>query len=393
MDALLNALKTRNLEEAATLVAQGEKMPRGLQRHETDQIFRSLLPAKAYRLIIDLLGAGLIETDIYEYDRLDNSVFETLFRNVTNEEDSLQFLRDFVSKLDNVGDAVQDKTLLDIALSLQVPLGAVRILADAGCNVRRRNNADANYLYKVVQEYGIKEERGLEYLAYLLEQGLDANDGNVVGETPLHLAISKNKKQYITFLLENGADLNQQDKKGESPFYCALVHQVCDADTYKLLAAHTPLDFEQTNKDGETALLGAMRMRRGGSLRDAELLKALIDDGADVYQTSPYYHVPKSALDWMCEQPSLMLETALEAGVVDVDRRDDAGNTLLHKVCAYNVNYDQEVARQLYQKVKLLLAHGADPNATNDKDETPMMLAATDNLKSKTVELLLKQKV
>jgi ankyrin repeat protein len=65
---------------------------------------------------------------------------------------------------------------------------------------------------------------------------------------------------------------------------------------------------------------------------------------------------------------------------------------LLHQVCAFNVNYDQEVARQLYQKVKLLIEAGADPNATNDRDQTPMMLAAQDNLKVKTVELLLKHK-
>jgi ankyrin repeat protein len=56
------------------------------------------------------------------------------------------------------------------------------------------------------------------------------------------------------------------------------------------------------------------------------------------------------------------------------------------------VNYDQEAARQLYQKVKLLIAAGADPNAMNDKDETPLMLAVQDNLKAKTVELLLKHK-
>ena len=32
---------------------------------------------------------------------------------------------------------------------------------------------------------------------------------------------------------------------------------------------------------------------------------------------------------------------------------------------------------------------GADTNATNNKDETPLMIASTDNLKVKTVELLL----
>jgi ankyrin repeat protein len=304
----------------------------------------------------------------------------------------MQFLRDFLSRLDNVGDAVQDKTLLDIAFNLQAPVSVIRVLVDAGCDLHRKNNAEANHLYTVVQEFNIKEQRGMEYIAYLLDEGIDVNEGNVVGETPLHLAISKNKKPYIQLLLEKGADLNQPDAKGETPLYGAVVHQVCDAATYKSLTAFAPPDFERATKDGETLLLGAVRMRRSGNEQEAGLLTALLNDGADLYQTSPHYGMAKSALDWICEKPSGLLSAVLSAGAVDVGRRDDQGNTLLHNVCAYNVNYDQEAARQLYQKVKLLIAAGADPNAMNDKDETPLMLAVQDNLKAKTVELLLKHK-
>lgn len=393
MNALLTALMKSSLEEAAALIRQGEKLPRNLHGYETRQIFEPLLQAKAYGLIMELVDSGSIETDIYEYERLDGTVLEILFRRMTAAEEHQQFLRDFMAKLDNINDAVQDKTLLDVAFLNQAPIETIRLLVDAGCNVRYKNNADAGYLYKIVQEFHISEEKGLEYLAFLIEQGLDPNEGNIVGETPLHLAISKNKKSYIEFLLQQGADLNQPDKNGETPLYAAVVHQVCDADTYAKLTAHGAPDFSIANKYGETLLPGAVRMRSSGTDRDTALLKALINDGADVYQTSPHYGNEKSALDWICEQPVSMLEAVLETGGVDVNRKDDAGNTLLHKVCAYNVNYQQEAARQLYQKVKLLIANGADPNATNDQDQTPMMLALQDNLKSKTVELLLKHKV
>ncbi|WP_119079503.1 ankyrin repeat domain-containing protein [Chitinophaga alhagiae] len=392
MTALLNALKTRNLDLAATLAGQGEQLPGNLPDYEIRQLFGNLLQAKAYPLLLHLVNGGFIETDIYEYGKLEDGVFEVLLRWVNEEEERLQFLRDFLSKLDNVGDAVQDKTLLDIAFSLQAPISAIRILVDAGCDLHRKNNAEANHLYKVVQEFSIKEERGLEYIAYLLNEGMDVNEGNVVGETPLHLAINKNKKRYIQLLLEKGADLNQPDAKGETPLYGAVVHQVCDADTYRSLTAFAPPDFEQATKDGETLLLGAVRMRRSGNEQEAGLLTALLNDGADLYQTAPHYGKAKSALDWICEKPSGLLNAALSAGAADVHRRDDEGNTLLHHVCAYNVNYEQEAARQLYRKVKLLIAAGADPNATNDQDQTPLMLAVQDNLKAKTVELLLKHK-
>ncbi|WP_346317520.1 ankyrin repeat domain-containing protein [Chitinophaga sp. YIM B06452] len=393
MTALLNALKTLDLELATTLAGQGEKLPGSLPGYEIRQLFENLLRAKAYPLLLNLVDNGFIETDIYEYGKLEDGVFEVLLRWVNEEDDRLQFLRDFVSKLDNVGDAVQDKTLLDIAFSMQAPVAAIRILAEAGCDLHRKNNAEANHLYKVVQEFNIKEERGLQYIACLLDEGIDVNEGNVVGETPLHLAISKNKKPYIRLLLEKGADLNQPDAKGETPLYCAVVHQVCDAATYRSLTAFAPPDFERATKDGETLLLGAVRMRHSGNDREAELLTALLNDGADPYQTSPHYGADKSALDWICEKPSGLLNAVLSAGAADVHRRDDEGNTLMHHVCACNVNYDQEAARQLYQKVKLLIAAGADPNATNDQDQTPLMLAVQDNLKAKTVELLLKHKV
>jgi ankyrin repeat protein len=393
MNSLVDALKKSSIGEAVTLIQQGEKIPRNLPGHEIRQIFDTLLRNKAYSVILDLADGGSIETDIYEYEKLEGSIFETLFRQLTNEEEQQQFLRDLVAKLDNINDAVQDKTLLDLAFTNKAAMGTIQLLVDAGCNVHYRDNSEANYLYKIVREFGIPEEKGLDYLSFLLQQGLNPNEGNIVGETPLHLAISKNKKQYIDFLLQHGADLNQPDKRGETPFYAAVVHQVCDAGTYAQLSAYAPPDFNIANKDGETLLPGAVRMRSKGTERDVELLKALLNDGADVNQTSPHYGKQKSALDWICEQPASMLEAVIEAGAADVNQRDDAGNTLLHKVCVYNVNYDQEAARQLYQKVKLLIANGADPNAMNDQDQTPMMLALQDNLKSKTIELLLKHKV
>ncbi|MOA66374.1 hypothetical protein D3C78_1931100 [compost metagenome] len=54
------------------------------------------------------------------------------------------------------------------------------------------------------------------------------------------------------------------------------------------------------------------------------------------------------------------------------------------------MNYDAEAAKEIYRKVKLLLENGADKEITNDKDETALALASTDNLKVKTVELLMK---
>lgn len=388
---LAEAIKRNNLTAARELTQQGEKLPAGLPDFDKKQIFDSLIRGKAFDLLNGLLSSGFIETDIYEYDKFDGSVFESLFRNLRDTPEELAFLESFVAKLDNINDALQDKTLLETALRTAAPVAVIRILISAGCNPNYKDNYETGYLYKVVQEFNIKEDLGSAYLELLIGEGINPNDGNVVKETALHLAVNSHKKKYIDLLLRHGADPNLQNKAGESAFYYALVNQVCDVNMYNMLRAYAAPDFDSVNKNGETLLLGTLRMRRRASEQDVEILKTLVADGADLYQTSPYYDRGKSALEWIAEQPAEAMRAALDTGTVDVNRKDDAGNTLLHTVCAYDVNYDQEAAKQLYRKVKMLLEAGADATSTNDLDQTPMMLAAQDNLKSKTVELLVKQ--
>jgi len=129
----------------------------------------------------------------------------------------------------------------------------------------------------------------------------------------------------------------------------------------------------------------------GRSEKEIQLLVQMIEDGGDLYHPSQYYSKDKTPLDQIAEKPAEILEAVLETGKVEVNRQDDQGNTLLHKVCAFNVNYDANQAKETYRKVKLLLENGADSSITNDEDKTALMLASDDNLKIKTVELLMKR--
>ncbi|WP_118976242.1 ankyrin repeat domain-containing protein [Taibaiella koreensis] len=388
---LTELFRQSKLEEASARLQQGERLPGNIASFDRRQIYTVLAQARAFGLVQALVDQGFIETDLYEYESLDDSPFPALFRKLEDNPDDLTFLQTLLGQLDNINDAVQDKTLMELALLSAAPVAVIRTLIDAGCMVRYKDNYEINYLHKVVREFGIKEELGSAYLELLIGEGIDPNESDIVGETPLHLAISKMKKGYIDVLLAQGADPNQQDKKGESAYYQALVHQVAGTELYEKMKAYAMPDFDSRNKEEETLLSGAVRMRYGASERDIALVKALIEDGADVYQVSPYYSRDKSAVAWIAEKPSEWLQALLDMGVVDIERKDDRGNTLLHQVCAIDVNYDQEAAKQVYRKVKLLLAHGADAQATNDAEQTPALLAGQDNLKAKTVELLLKK--
>lgn len=387
---LLEVIKRQKIDEARQLFEQGEKLQKNLPYFEKNQVYLALTIKKAYDLIEILIKDGFVETDMYEYESYDFSIFVPLFRNLGESPEELEFIETFIAALDNVNDAVQDKTLLDLALYHNVPVEVVKKLIVGGCDVNYRDNSQANYLHRIIQEYNIKEDIGSAYIELFLSEGIDINEGNVVDETPLHFAVNKSKEKYIELLLANGADPNQQDKRGESPFYCALAYQVCNNDLYRTLTKYAQPDFDMVNNEGMTLLTSTLRMRSRASEADIDVIKSMIADGADIYQESPYYGEPKSALDWITEMPGQMLEAIIETGSIDIDRKDNKGNCILHKVCAYNVNYDQEVARQVYRKAKLLIEKGADVNSTNDLDQTPMMLAAQDNLKAKTVELLLK---
>ncbi|WP_316797912.1 ankyrin repeat domain-containing protein [Pedobacter frigidisoli] len=383
--------------EAFDLLRSGTKLPENLQEHHKSQIIDQLFRAAQYDIIFHLLQDKTIETDIYELENFDRSVFQSVIRHLKSDEDGTAFFKDFICRFDNINDEVATQTLLGYFLEKLAPLAWIQILADAGCDTNFKNNADENFIHQVVKsnerrfELNETEFNSLRasYVNFLIGQGLDINEGNIVAETPLIAAVKSNKKELIDHLLESGADPNHTDIQGNSAFFYAVAHLQSD-QLYDALRAHATPDFNQVNKNGESLLFEYVRMMQGGEA-GISFLKKLLNDGADLYQVSRWYNADKTPLDVIAEKSAGVLEAVLETGQIDINRQDDQGNTLLHKVSAFNVNYEPDRAKETYRKVKVLLEYGADAGVTNDQDQTALMLASDDNLKIKTVELLMKQ--
>lgn len=391
---LVEAISKRDFEQAHTLLTAGERLPDDLQDHHLRQLYDQVLGAKAYAVFDQLIDNGSIVTDVYEYEKFDKSIFKNLLdvvRYQPAEAAFLEYLPTVLPKFQNINDEVSGQTLLSYALEIGVDPAVIRILIAAGVETDFRNTAEENLLSQVVNNNALRPEKRLPYLDILLEAGVAINEPNIVGKTALHMAVERSNKEMVSWLLEQGANPNEPDKKGQTPFYYALVH-LLDPQMYELLASREPADFSLLNSEGESPFLGYLRMLRQVSPREIGLLKRLLDDGADLQQTAPYYSKGKSAIDWIAEKPADILKTVLEKDGFDINGRDEEGNTILHLVARIDSNYEQNVAKETYKKVKLLLEAGADATITNDKDETPMMLAAKDNLKAKTVELLLSAK-
>ena len=378
-----------NIDAAREALKNGESFSDQYLKNNFSQITAKIFDAKAIDLIDALIKAGYIETDIYELDNFDKSIFSTVARDLKGDEESVAFFKELMSKIDNVNDEVSDQTLLGYCIEKGAAVPIIKsLIEDSGCNTQFKNNAGENLIYRLINIYGLNTEKAIAYIHLLLENGLDINEKNIVGTTPLLCAVKRSKPEYIPTLLDNGADANETDNLENNAFYYAVAEQ-SSYEMYDLLAGTATANFNIINKDGRTLLTEFIR-----SMSDSEsslkFLERLLSDGADLNYCAQYYGKPKSALDYLAEKKATILKSALDAASVDLNEQDNEGNTLLHKICEYNVNYDAEAAKETYRKVKLLLENGADKDITNDKDETALMIASGDNLKIKTVELLMK---
>lgn len=385
-----NFLFQGKFDEARECLNNGEKFNDQYLKNNFSQIAAKIIEAKEIDFIEKLIKAGFIETDIYELDSFDKSIFSPLTRYLKDDEEPIAFFKELMSKMDNLNDEISDQTLLGYFLEKGISPKIIKTLIDDfGANVQYKNNAGENFIYKVLNTYGLETEKVKKYISILIDNGLDINEKNIVGTTPLMCAVKRNRKDLLTFLLENGADANETDNLNNTAYYYAVAEQF-SFDMYDALASVSSPDFNIVNKDGRTLLTNFISSV-SGSPTDITFLERLLSDGADVNFCAEYYGQPKSGIDFIVEKKSDILKSVLENVSLDVNEQDNSGNTILHKVCAYNVNYDAEMAKETYRKVKLLLDQGADISITNDKDETALMLASGDNLKIKTVELLMKQ--
>lgn len=391
-------LSSGKFSEVLDQISNGEELPKMLNEYNKSNIFDALFRGKQFEIINLFIKNKVIETDVYEFDSFDKSIFQSVTRGLQKDEESIEFFKEFISKFKNINDEVATKTLLGYFFEKGASLESIKVLIDAGCDVNFKTNAEENFIHQIVKTnlsrhdltYEDQYNLASSYIELLLNEGLDVDAPNIVQETPLITAVKFHKKQFLPLLLQNGANPNHSDKSGNTAFFYAVASQL-DLEMYEIMREYDSPQFDIINRDQVTLLFEYVRIMYGTSESYMKLLKKLIEDGADIYQASINYGEEKTPLDLIAEKSSEILQTVLDTGTIDINRQDNNGNTLLHKVCAYNVNYEAEKAKETYRKVKLLLENGADASLTNDKDQTALMLASDDNLKIKTVELLMKQ--
>jgi ankyrin repeat protein len=222
------------------------------------------------------------------------------------------------------------------------------LLLSAGADPKAVNEYGATALYAAASE-----NADPAMTKKLLAAGADPNVALLSGETPLMQAARVGNVETTRALLEGGADPNVNEKNGRQTALMWAIAGGHSAVT-KELVGHKA-DVNAASKNGATALMFAAR-------GDLESTRILLDAGAN-----PNAFIP----DWK-GTPLTIASTMGQAAIVEalIDKgadpnfKDDNGFTALHAaVRDSDYGEDREQRARAVPTVKVLLKHGADPNA------------------------------
>lgn len=250
-------------------------------------------------------------------------------------------------------------------------------------------------------------ENSLEAGRALIEAGADLDVQDPDGATALVIAIINAHYEFADMLIDAGADTNIGDNEaGMGPLYAAVdMHRLAvghgrgtpppvglltAVDTARAVLEHgadpnatlkKPI-LTRTHTMGDTALgEGATPLLRAAKSGDIEMVRLLVNHGADAFATMPNGTTAlhfAAGLGWRNGSPIApsydqgtdaeavaTIDYLIELGL-DVNAQNDAGDTPLHSAVA---------GRKSEPIVTRLLEHGADPRIENGREQTALAVA------------------
>lgn len=378
MDPIKEAIFQSDLNKVSDLIQAGEKW--SLDAFMTAQTIEKALKAENFDFVDVLIEKEIISLDIFEYDSFKNSIFEILLQ-LPFTESLKNYIEKIIDAIENIDEDLGGKTWLDIAIEKKANFELFEIIVAAGCPIDNINKNEETYLFKTSD---------LDLVNYFIQEGIDINKQNLGGKTAFWNAVSIGNKELIQVYLDNGIDVNLPNNKGET-IYDIIVFEMMDMDLFKQIADYDLPRFDLKNKSGQSLFMKQISMSSFGNSN--QIIKTMLEYGADLFQEeNDAYGNTITAADELAKQSFETFEMLSDGSFLDVNSLDNNGNTWLHKICMLNLNFDEAKAKELYKKVKLLLKLGADASLKNDEDKSPIDYAQDDNLKSKVLSLLLKNK-
>ncbi len=200
----------------------------------------------------------------------------------------------------------------------------------------------------------------------LINSGADVNtEDDMMGYTPLYLAISGGNKDMVDLLLSNGADINKPEKRtGYTPLMQALNSNKEELAKYLL---DKGADFKIKAKDGTTALILACGV-------SPEISKYLLSKGADINARTEKglgvfsQCITKGMMGGNEKITPEFAEFLLSKGA-DIDEKNTMGGYKGYTPLFWAILYGEA------DVVKFLTEHGAEVNAIAENGKTPLSIA------------------
>lgn len=250
--------------------------------------------------------------------------------------------------------------------------------------------------------------------ALLSKKVSDVDTADAAGNTPLHLAVVSKKKQAVAALLHAGADPNHDNHRGQTPLHAAaiagdtaILHKLLERggepnalDETQLAPLHgavrmghaaaVELLLERGARAGQPAGAGWDRVLIPRRAAQPDRAPALALDGIPEILHCAEYAAQDAVQGWMQKQIMIMMTRLADraASILDLVARDAIWKEIdwlpRKRVSPLHV------AALLGQReiCGMLIARGADIDATTGAGQTPLFLAAAEG-RATTVERLL----
>lgn len=226
---------------------------------------------------------------------------------------------------------------------------------------------------------------------WLLWDGKPSDHG---GNTALMLSV-KDYSETTRILLDRGAKINLQNRNGQT----ALMLSVSNTETAKMLI-DKGANIDIQSKGGETALMLA-------AAKHTDVVKLLLDKGANIVLRQTSYKISPNAMDWAArngniEAAKLILAKAISLGVKDeilysavhwavTSDQVEMVKYLLDQGAGIEGNdelggYTPLMNTSLFEMVDLLVKRGANVNAKNKFNGTPLHKAVFNFVEDKRRE-------
>jgi ankyrin repeat protein len=287
----------------------------------------------------------------------------------SGNRDAVRSLLSEAAKEDLAG-PVGTSALLEAAARNDVEM--TELLLRAGADPKAANEFGATALYAGAAN------RDPAVITKLLAAGADPNKALDSGETPLMLAARDGNLATLRALLDAGADPNVHESNGGQTALMWAAAEKHPGIVEELIRRKA--DVNARSKNGSTPLMFAAQ-------GDAKSAGILLAGGAN-----PNDHAPDTGLTALIIASTMgridVVKVLLE-NAADPNAADDNSFTPLHAAVRDNDYGEDHVTKTTgAQIVKLLLAHGANPNARLHQEKPTIKTATEVNLEGATPVLL-----